>query len=73
MQCIGPAVGARDRAHVDSNAAITDVRLGEDDRREIEAVTARSTGPDGDVYTLERDRGGRHGAIMKYNLNSEPA
>jgi len=23
----------------------------------------------GDVYTLERDRSGRHGAIMKYNLN----
>jgi hypothetical protein len=24
---------------------------------------------EGDVYTLERDRNGRHGSIMKYNLN----
>ena len=36
----------------------------------IEAVTARSSGPLGDVYTLERDRTGRHGSIMKYELNA---
>ena len=28
---------------------------------------------EGDVYTLERDRSGRHGAIMKYNLNEGAA
>ena len=28
---------------------------------------------DGDVYTLERDRTGRHGSIMKYNLNKGAA
>jgi hypothetical protein len=26
-------------------------------------------GPQGDTYALERDRTGRHGRIMKYNLN----
>jgi hypothetical protein len=25
--------------------------------------------PEGDTYTLERDKTGRHGRIMKYNLN----
>ncbi len=34
---------------------------------------AKRQGPDGDVYELERDRTGRHGSIMKYNLNAEPA
>ena len=28
---------------------------------------------DGDVYALERDRNGRHGSIMKYNLNKGAA
>jgi hypothetical protein len=26
--------------------------------------------PPGDVFDLERDRTGRHGRIMKYNLNA---
>jgi hypothetical protein len=30
---------------------------------------AAHPGPDGDTYTLERDKAGRHGRIMKYNLN----
>ena len=38
------------------------------DQEEIGAITARRLGPGGDVYALERDRAGRHGAIMKYNL-----
>jgi hypothetical protein len=25
----------------------------------------------GEVYELERDTGGRHGSIMKYNLNDK--
>jgi len=33
-------------------------------------VTDRRRGPKGDVYELERDRTGRHGAIMKYNSNA---
>jgi aryl-alcohol dehydrogenase-like predicted oxidoreductase len=65
-------VGARNRSHISANAGICDISLTDADRAEIEAVTARSTGPLGDVYTLERDRTGRHGSIMKYNLNMEP-
>ncbi|MDQ0472857.1 aldo/keto reductase [Labrys wisconsinensis] len=64
-------VGARNRAHVAANARIGAIRLTDEDRAEIAAVLDRRRGPEGDVYTLERDRHGRHGAIMKYNLNAE--
>ncbi len=40
------------------------------DREEIAAVLARRAGPAGEVYDLERDRSGPHGAIMRYNLNA---
>ncbi|MDB5664149.1 MAG: aldo/keto reductase, partial [Cypionkella sp.] len=33
------------------------------------AVLAQGHVPEGDTYTLERDRNGRHGQIIKYNLN----
>jgi aryl-alcohol dehydrogenase-like predicted oxidoreductase len=65
-------VGATSCAHLRANAAIGALRLSDTDREEIEAVAARRKGPNGDVYELERDREGRHGAIMKYNLNIEP-
>ena len=64
-------VGARNRRHLAANADIGSVRLTEQDRAEIAAPLARSTGPAGDVFALERDRSGRHGAIMKYNLNAK--
>lgn len=66
-------VGARNRTHVRANAAIGALRLTPEDIGEIEAAAARATGPRGDVYTLERDRTGRHGSIMNYNLNTETA
>lgn len=62
-------VGARNRAHLDANLAIADLRLDDTDRAAIAAVLAEARPLDGDVYTLERDRDGRHGSIMKYNLN----
>jgi aryl-alcohol dehydrogenase-like predicted oxidoreductase len=64
-------VGATSRAHVGANTSVGEVRLTDGDRAEIAAVTDRSSGPLGEVYALERDRTGRHGAIMKYNLNAE--
>ncbi|MBV8443409.1 MAG: aldo/keto reductase [Hyphomicrobiales bacterium] len=66
-------VGATSRAHLAANAGIGALRLTDADRAEIDAVAARRRGPKGDVYELERDREGRHGSIMKYNLNAEPA
>jgi aryl-alcohol dehydrogenase-like predicted oxidoreductase len=63
-------VGARNQAHALANARIMDVALTDADRAAIKALIDRSTGPEGDVYTLERDRTGRHGSIMHYNLNA---
>jgi len=62
-------VGATNAAHLDANARIGMVELDRADLTVIAAVTRRHLGPDGDVFTLERDRQGRHGRIMKYDLN----
>ncbi|SDR60146.1 Predicted oxidoreductase [Rhizobiales bacterium GAS191] len=64
-------VGARNRAHVAANAQIAAVALSDADRSLIDAVLSRRSGPLGDTYALERDREGRHGSIMKYNLNAK--
>lgn len=64
-------VGARSRAHLARNLAIGALALDDDDRADIDAVIDRGHGLEGDVYSLERDRTGRHGSIMKYNLNAQ--
>jgi len=63
-------VGARDRRHLDDTLRIASLSLDPEDAAQIDAVLARRTALAGDVYTLERDRTGRHGSIMKYNLNN---
>jgi hypothetical protein len=47
------------------------VNLSQDDFARINAVLARANPVPGDVYALERDRSGKHGSVMKYNLNKE--
>jgi len=66
-------VGARSQAHLAANLKIAEIKLSDTDRREIGAVLAQRRGPDGDTFELERDRTGRHGSIMKYNLSRQPA
>ncbi len=66
-------VGVRNRLHLAANLAIGGLRLGAEDRQRIDAVLARGQIPAGDCFGLERDRAGRHGAIMKYNLNKGAA
>jgi len=63
-------VGATNTAHLDAHRKLGELRLERHELDEIAAVTARRGGPLGDVYDLERDRDGRHGRIMKYNLNA---
>ncbi|NRP87239.1 General stress protein 69 [Ensifer adhaerens] len=63
-------IGARNQAHALANAKIMDIALDDEDRRQIAAIISQSRGPEGDVYMLERDRNGRHGSIMHYNLNA---
>jgi aryl-alcohol dehydrogenase-like predicted oxidoreductase len=62
-------VGARNREHLIANLKIAAVKLTDADRAEIGAVLAQRQGPEGDTFELERDREGRHGSIMKYNLS----
>lgn len=64
-------VGARNAAHLTSNLRIASLALTAEDHAAIAAVLAKSHLLEGDVYALERDATGRHGSIMKYNLNSE--
>lgn len=66
-------VGARNRSHLEHNVALSALPLTPADRAEIDAVLAERKGPVGDTFELERDRTGRHGAIMKYNLNAVDA
>lgn len=65
----GAIVGARYADHLPGTLATFGVRLTEQDHAELAPILAAHPGPSGDVYTLERDREGPHGRIMKYNLN----
>ena len=69
-QVAAAIVGATSAAHLPAHARIDALRLETEDRGAIASVTDRRRGPKGDVYELERDRTGRHGAIMKYNSNA---
>ena len=67
----GVIVGARNLSHLKANEAIFDLHLTPDDHARIAEVLRQRQGPQGDTFTLERDRDGPHGSIMKYNLNRE--
>lgn len=62
-------IGARNRDHLAGNVKIGTLALTAQDKADLAHVLSRSHLPEGDTYTLERDRGGRHGQIIKYNLN----
>jgi aryl-alcohol dehydrogenase-like predicted oxidoreductase len=71
-QVAAAIIGATSARHLARHAALCDIALDADDLARIDAVLARRRGPAGDIYGLERDRTGPHGAIMKYQLNSLP-
>jgi len=62
-------IGAVNVNHLADHLNLARTRLDDADRAAIAAVQAKRQGPHGDVYELERDKTGRHGRIMKYNLN----
>jgi aryl-alcohol dehydrogenase-like predicted oxidoreductase len=66
-------VGASHPRHLPDTLRIGTTSLDADDNAEIAAVLAQAEGPTGPVYALERDRTGRHGSIMKYNLGDAKA
>ncbi|MEQ5844179.1 aldo/keto reductase [Paraburkholderia acidicola] len=68
-QVAGAIVGVRRGDHLPEHLKVMAVELDEQDRAAIAHVLAQSSTIDGDVYSVERDIQGRHGAIMKYELN----
>ena len=45
------------------------IQLTPQDHAELAPLLQAARGPAGEPYALERDRSGRHGRIMKYDLN----
>ena len=71
-QVAAAIVGARYASHLPKTLEVFDVTLDDMDRKAIQANLDTAPGPQGSVFALERDRSGRHGRIMKYNLNTKP-
>jgi aryl-alcohol dehydrogenase-like predicted oxidoreductase len=65
----GVIVGARHAHHLDQIRKACVLALDDTDRLMIARVQSASRGPDGDVYALERVKGGRHASIMRYTLS----
>jgi aryl-alcohol dehydrogenase-like predicted oxidoreductase len=63
-------VGVRHSRHLPDTLRTFRIALDRQDLDAIERIARRSGGLTGDVYSLERIKGGRHAAIMKYNLSS---
>jgi aryl-alcohol dehydrogenase-like predicted oxidoreductase len=68
-QVAGAIIGARYAEHLPDNLTVFRFTLDDEDRTALDTILARRAGPEGDTYALERDREGRHGRIMNYNLN----
>lgn len=64
-------VGATNASHLGANRKITDLQLDAADVYAIQEILQQRQGPQGDIYSLERDRAGRHGRIMKYDLHQK--
>lgn len=67
----GVIVGARNRKHLESLQKLAKFHLDSGDLSKIGTIVSQSKGPNGPFYDLERDKTGKHGAIMKYNLNED--
>ncbi|WP_341913324.1 aldo/keto reductase [Ferrovibrio terrae] len=65
----GAIIGATSTKHLAANLRVDTLRLDTVDRTALDAVLAQRQGPPGDCYDIERDKTGRHGRIMRYNLN----
>lgn len=63
-------LGASGARHLAATRRAFELALSAEDRAQIDAVLARARGPRGEVYGLERIPGGRHAAIMRYDLNA---
>ncbi|MEK7530665.1 MAG: aldo/keto reductase [Patescibacteria group bacterium] len=67
----GIIVGARNSSHLADIVKVFDFELDADDMKQIQLMIESAHKIPGEVYELERDKNGRHGSIMKYNLNKK--
>ena len=65
----GVIVGARHARHLTATLQALTLALADEDRAEIADVQV--SGASGDVYALERVKGGRHAGVMRYDLNRD--
>lgn len=65
----GVIVGVRHDGHLASVASALALQLDDEDRAAIAAVQSEAAGPKGEVYGLERIKGGPHASVMRYTLN----
>ncbi len=63
-------LGSRGTAHLVSNLKTFAIHLSDEDRAQADQIFERDLGPRDDVYSVEREKGGRHAAIMRYGLNA---
>lgn len=69
----GVIIGVRNRNHLAALQELSDFELQQEDMEAIRELVDKSSGPNGPVYDLERDKEGKHGRIMRYNLNEPEA
>jgi aryl-alcohol dehydrogenase-like predicted oxidoreductase len=62
-------VGARYADRLGETLSVFELQLDAEDHALLNPILAAHAGPEGDCYSLERDKTGRHGRIMKYNLS----
>jgi aryl-alcohol dehydrogenase-like predicted oxidoreductase len=71
-QVAGVIVGVRRGDHLADHLKVLSLQLDAADLAALDAVLAQRRPLDGDVYAVERDIEGRHGRVMKYDLNDKP-
>jgi aryl-alcohol dehydrogenase-like predicted oxidoreductase len=62
-------VGVRHAHHLADTLRLFSFVLDQSDLDAIQRITDQAQGPGGDVYSVERVKGGKHAVIMKTNLN----
>ncbi|MDH6169016.1 aryl-alcohol dehydrogenase-like predicted oxidoreductase [Variovorax boronicumulans] len=71
-QVAGVIVGVRRGDHLADHLKVLSLQLDAEDIATLDTVLTQRQPPSGDVYSVERDIEGRHGRVMKYDLNKEP-
>ena len=67
----GIIIGVRNQNHLARLLKLSSFNLDNEDFEMIHNVTSKAQGPKGPVYELEGLKEGKHGSIMRYNLNKQ--